>query len=242
MLRHCPYLDNDVHAVPPSGGHTSRVSEHAYNGVVGSARRRMEMRSHSTVVSRAGCSASCASGVTRPGVPIPPLATDLGPRSCSEHIHVHPASGRRATARDEGIGDLLRRAVRDRSRRAADGASPRVPHGNDRCRGLQPGDLRRTGVPARTPARSRRRPPRGPSSGARAVGERDIGDEHARPRSRASCARRGSLASLRRARLPAAPATMPPRRHAVAFPTPYYRWRPHPWHGLEVGQAARRGW
>jgi len=23
--------------------------------------------------------------------------------------------------------------------------------------------------------------------------------------------------------------------HAMAFPPPFYRWRPHPWHGLEIG-------
>jgi inorganic pyrophosphatase len=23
----------------------------------------------------------------------------------------------------------------------------------------------------------------------------------------------------------------------MAFPTPFYRWRPHPWHGLEVGPS-----
>ncbi|MEX2585571.1 MAG: hypothetical protein WD315_04195 [Balneolaceae bacterium] len=22
----------------------------------------------------------------------------------------------------------------------------------------------------------------------------------------------------------------------VNFPNPFYRWRPHPWHGLEVGE------
>jgi inorganic pyrophosphatase len=21
----------------------------------------------------------------------------------------------------------------------------------------------------------------------------------------------------------------------MAFPSPFYRWRPHPWHGLEIG-------
>jgi inorganic pyrophosphatase len=26
----------------------------------------------------------------------------------------------------------------------------------------------------------------------------------------------------------------------VAFPEPFYRWRPHPWHGLEVGPAPPR--
>jgi inorganic pyrophosphatase len=26
----------------------------------------------------------------------------------------------------------------------------------------------------------------------------------------------------------------------VAFPDPFYRWRPHPWHGLEVGPAPPR--
>lgn len=26
----------------------------------------------------------------------------------------------------------------------------------------------------------------------------------------------------------------------MSFPTPYYRWRPHPWHGLEVGPDAPR--
>ena len=24
----------------------------------------------------------------------------------------------------------------------------------------------------------------------------------------------------------------------MSFPTPFYRWRPHPWHGLEAGDAA----
>jgi inorganic pyrophosphatase len=26
----------------------------------------------------------------------------------------------------------------------------------------------------------------------------------------------------------------------MSFPTPFYRWRPHPWHGLEVGPAPPR--
>ena len=26
----------------------------------------------------------------------------------------------------------------------------------------------------------------------------------------------------------------------MAFPKPFYRWRPHPWHGLEVGADAPR--
>ncbi len=27
-------------------------------------------------------------------------------------------------------------------------------------------------------------------------------------------------------------------RAAMSFPTPFYRWRPHPWHGLEPGEGA----
>lgn len=26
----------------------------------------------------------------------------------------------------------------------------------------------------------------------------------------------------------------------MSFPNPFYRWRPHPWHGLEVGQEPPR--
>ncbi|MEZ5434479.1 MAG: inorganic pyrophosphatase [Verrucomicrobiales bacterium] len=26
----------------------------------------------------------------------------------------------------------------------------------------------------------------------------------------------------------------------MAFPSPFYRWRPHPWHGLEIGNDPRR--
>jgi len=30
-------------------------------------------------------------------------------------------------------------------------------------------------------------------------------------------------------------ASSPPKEYPMSFPSPFYRWRPHPWHGLSVG-------
>ena len=31
-----------------------------------------------------------------------------------------------------------------------------------------------------------------------------------------------------------------PRRPTLSFPAPFYRWRPHPWHGLSAGSDPPR--